>query len=172
MAKSVSQPKGKQQDNTVAIPVQNATILQELLGVEIGGDADLLLARVSASSSRSVSPYTSADMLSSYVNQGMPEVKDRVLNTIDAERQWRHDRDEEEQKHRHKLDLDERAQQARSQHYSFAIAVIGILASSIGGYIGVPGGICIAIGCTSIGGPSVATIIARILSLKSSIDKP
>ncbi|WP_152530093.1 MULTISPECIES: hypothetical protein [Asaia] len=171
MAKSPSLPKEKNQPKTVSIPAENLEILQEALGVNIGGDKEILLARVVASSSRSVSPYTSAEMLRSYVEQGMPEVKDRALAAIDEERAWRRARDEQEQNHQHALDLDERAQQRRSQRNSFNIAVLGMGASLVAGYFNTPLGICITVACASIGGPPVATILARLMATKNNIEK-
>ncbi|MBB2171756.1 hypothetical protein [Gluconacetobacter asukensis] len=160
------------------VPAENVAILKENLGIDPSSSPDVLLARISATVSTSSSPYTSAEMLEDYVQRGMPDVKDRVLDTIDEERRWRHAREEQEQNHRHAIEREEIAlararmdeehrQQRRSQKNALVIALIGII-GALGGSYFLPAGVCIWVIVICVGGPSTATIAARLLDHRKS----
>ncbi|MFT8699259.1 hypothetical protein [Acetobacter orientalis] len=176
MAKPPSASKQKaQQPSSVPVPAESVQLLRDTLGIDLESPQESLRARLVATTSRSVSPYTSAEMLNSYVQYGMPDVKDRALETIDEERRWRHAREEQEQNHQHAIDLrrvelesrkigHDQALQKRSQIFSFCIGAGGTVGSLIAGFLHVPSLICIIVCAISVGGPSVASIVAQTIA--------
>lgn len=175
MAKPPVTPKpGKSGSNNVPVPHENVELLQTALGIDLTASSDILIARISATIEASSSPYTSAEMLEDYVRRGMPDVKDRVLDTIDEERHWRHAREEQEQAHRHAMEraaadqtatkiVEEHAQQRRSQRNAFIIALSSLPAAMASEWLGFSNAFCISLIVIGIGGPSSATILARIM---------
>jgi len=140
------------------IPQQTVDLLNHRLGINVSTDnPDRIMAVMgSMTRSRSVSPYTSADMLQEYKDKGFPWLVDKVVETIDAENS-----------HRQKMEsiLVDREQNRldRAQYGALIIAVLGVAGCLIAGYLGVPKSICIAVALLAIGGPSGANIASRLV---------
>lgn len=176
MGRQPSAPSSRQpvaKAGQVLVPQKNVDIVKEALGIDLVGlTPERLSARMTATVSTSSSPYTSAEMLEEYVSRGMADVRDRVLDTIDEERRWRHARMEQDQAHVQAVEMEEAAlertkvneahfQQRRSQMLAFSVAVLGILGSAAGAYFKLPTSFCISLALICVGGPAAATVVAR-----------
>lgn len=159
-----AKPQAASSGKDIIISPQSADLLREKLGIDPTESPEQLIQQVSLiTGSISRSPYSSAEMLQQYVAAGMPEVKDRALDAIDEERRHRMQID-----NRH-VDMQENAmkatisQQKSGQIGAWVVAAMGTGAAVLGGWLGIPTGICVTIAIVTVGGPSAATTLARVI---------
>lgn len=163
MAKPPSRPRKTDRPSAAdagnqVVPTENVAILREGLGVDVAKlSPQKMQALVMAmTQSTSASPYSSAEMLQEYRDRGFPEIADKVILTID-----------QQIAHRQQLEVFATQQREyrenRAQWGALLIAIAGTGGALFAGYVGVSSyvcGICIVV---SVGGPSTATVAARLL---------
>ena len=155
-AKKSAELAAQSADESVSVPAESVEILRASLGADVTKDPERLRAVIEMAASVSASPYPSADMLAAYVANGLPELVDKVVGTINQQVAHRQSLE------RLRAEGVER-RQGRAQWGAVILGVIGTLGALGGAYLSVPPLVCIVVAIVAVGGPNAATIVGRIL---------
>lgn len=169
MGKSPSRSKSVQSQppaNSVKVPAEIIEVLRETTGADPLANPNKVVAALTASVS--TSPYPSPEMLNDYPE----DIRNRLLDRIDQEGDWRRERMEQDQALQHEMnrraaDLAEKnfkeqsTQQRRSQFGALFISLVCVVLAFIGMYFHLSWYGIVTLIVVGIGGPSSATILAR-----------
>lgn len=153
----VSPPTEKAEaDEENTLPIEVLRPLEEI-GVNIKDPAQVrqALLSINATASISRSPWPSADMLVEY-REFDPDLPYRLIGELQTQAEHRRSLETK------RTDGSE-ARLDRAQRNAFIIAVLGVLAGGGFSLLGAPLGLTMTIVIAAVGGPSTATVLARVI---------